>query len=163
MIDKLKTFRRLLIIASIALGLAPFMPEPHLFGKIRWVMGGAVGMKLEDWFDLLWHALPIVLLGLSFLPTKKSKQMQEMIKKGACTVVDVRTPAEFMGGHVAGSKNIPLNEIEGRLEEIKSLPQPLILCCASGMRSGQATSILTKQGLECYNGGPWTAVNGMTA
>lgn len=56
------------------------------------------------------------------------------------TIVDVRTPGEFMGGHVAGSINIPLQEIQERLEEVKALPQPIILCCASGNRSGQATS-----------------------
>lgn len=56
------------------------------------------------------------------------------------TIVDVRTPGEFMGGNVAGSINIPLQEIQERLDELKSLPQPIILCCASGGRSGQATS-----------------------
>lgn len=162
MIDKLKTYRRFIFLLCIGLGLAPFSPEPHLFGKIRWLMGGAVGMQPMDWFDFFQHASPFLLLALSYLPTKKSKNMQKMIKNGACTIVDVRTPSEFMGGHVVGSKNIPLNEIETRIDEILALQQPLVLCCASGMRSGQATSALSKHGLECYNGGSWTAVNGMT-
>ncbi|WP_298351795.1 hypothetical protein [Runella sp.] len=42
---------KLWLMASLTLGLAPFLPEPHLFGKIRWIMGGAVGMKPMDWFD----------------------------------------------------------------------------------------------------------------
>lgn len=75
------------------------------------------------------------------------------------TILDVRTPAEYMGGNVSGSINIPLNEIEARLEEIKALPQPIILCCASGMRSANATLFLKKQGLECENGGSWIHVN----
>jgi rhodanese-related sulfurtransferase len=150
-------------MACIFLGLAPFFPEPHLLGKIKWVMGGAVGMQPLDWFDLIYHGSPWILLLLSFIPTQQSKNMQELIKNGQCTIIDVRTPAEFMGGHVATSKNIPLNEIPTRLEEIKSLTQPFILCCASGMRSGQATSMLKQQGIECYNGGPWTNVNSMTA
>jgi rhodanese-related sulfurtransferase len=75
------------------------------------------------------------------------------------TVVDVRTPAEFMGGHVAGSINIPLQEVTARLEEIKALPQPIILCCASGNRSGQAHSYLKAQGVDCSNGGSWLEVN----
>lgn len=53
---------KLLVLACLTLGLAPFSPEPHLFGKIRWVVGGAVGMKVMDWFDLVLHGLPWVLL-----------------------------------------------------------------------------------------------------
>ena len=75
------------------------------------------------------------------------------------TVVDVRTPGEYMGGHVAGSINIPLQEIQERLEEVKALPQPIILCCASGNRSGQATRFLKEQGVDCSNGGSWLDVN----
>jgi rhodanese-related sulfurtransferase len=75
------------------------------------------------------------------------------------TIVDVRTPAEFMGGHVAGSINIPLNEITLRLAEIQKLPQPILLCCASGNRSGQAESFLRNQGITCENGGSWLDVN----
>ncbi len=75
------------------------------------------------------------------------------------TVVDVRTPGEFMGGHVAGSINIPLQEIQERLDEIKALPQPIVLCCASGNRSGQATYFLKQQGINCSNGGSWLEVN----
>ena len=52
------------------------------------------------------------------------------------TIIDVRSYGEFMGGHVAGSINIPLQEITQRLDEIKALPKPVILCCASGNRSG---------------------------
>ncbi|HLP50581.1 MAG TPA: rhodanese-like domain-containing protein [Chitinophagales bacterium] len=76
------------------------------------------------------------------------------------TIVDVRTPAEFMGGHVAGSINIPLQEIQARLDELKALPQPIVLCCASGNRSGQATSFLKSHGINCTNGGSWLDING---
>lgn len=77
------------------------------------------------------------------------------------TIVDVRTPAEFMGGHVAGSINIPLQEIPERLTEFKNLAQPIILCCASGNRSGQATAYLKANGIECTNGGSWLSVNAL--
>ncbi|MFK7933717.1 MAG: hypothetical protein AB8G22_09410 [Saprospiraceae bacterium] len=53
---------KFLAIACLTLGLAPFFPEPHLFGKIRWVLGGAVGMQPTDWLDLAWHGLPWILL-----------------------------------------------------------------------------------------------------
>jgi hypothetical protein len=46
------------ILASLSLGLAPFFPEPHLFGKVRWIIGGADGMKAMDWFDFAMHGAP---------------------------------------------------------------------------------------------------------
>ncbi|MBK6978125.1 MAG: rhodanese-like domain-containing protein [Cytophagaceae bacterium] len=85
--------------------------------------------------------------------------LEDVIKNNEGTIVDVRTIGEFMGGNVAGSKNIPLNEIPSRMEEIKALKMPLVLCCASGNRSGQATAFLKAQGVECYNGGSWLEVN----
>lgn len=85
--------------------------------------------------------------------------VEQMIKENAGTIVDVRTTAEFRGGHVAKSINIPVQEIPARIEEIKALKQPLILCCASGGRSGQATQFLSQMGIECYNGGSWLDVN----
>lgn len=74
------------------------------------------------------------------------------------TIVDVRTHGEFIGGHVAGSINIPLQEIPQRLDEIKKLQQPITLCCASGNRSGQATNFLKSFGIKCENGGSWMTV-----
>ncbi len=84
---------------------------------------------------------------------------EQIIKEKQGTIVDVRTPVEFMEGNVAGSINIPLQEIQQRLEEVKNLKQPLVLCCASGNRSGQATQFLSQQGIECCNGGSWLDVN----
>jgi rhodanese-related sulfurtransferase len=81
--------------------------------------------------------------------------IQEILSQKLGTIVDVRTPEEFWGGNVEGSINIPLFEVISRLEEIKRLKQPLILCCASGNRSGQATAYLSQQNLEVYNAGSW--------
>jgi hypothetical protein len=53
---------KFILIACLTLGLAPFVPEPHVWGKLRWVAGGAVGMKAMDWFDLAFHGLPWLLL-----------------------------------------------------------------------------------------------------
>jgi rhodanese-related sulfurtransferase len=84
---------------------------------------------------------------------------EQIIKEKQGTIVDVRTPSEFMGGNVAGSINIPLQEIQQRMDELKNLNKPLVLCCASGNRSGQATDYLSQQGIECCNGGSWLDVN----
>ena len=85
--------------------------------------------------------------------------MEKIIAANLGTIVYVRTHGEFMGGNVAGSINIPLNEIPERIEELKALKSPLVLCCASGGRSGQAQHYLSQQGIECFNGGSWLNVN----
>ena len=84
--------------------------------------------------------------------------LEKLIKAGEATIIDVRTPAEFMGGPVAGSINIPLNEIPSRLTEIKN-KKNIVLCCASGNRSGQATAFLKQNGIDCENAGSWLDVN----
>lgn len=53
---------RLVILLCLTLGLAPFFPEPHFFGKVKWILGGAEGMKPMDWFDTILHGFPYVLL-----------------------------------------------------------------------------------------------------
>lgn len=55
------------LILSLTLGLAPFFPEPHIYGKIKWVLGGAKGMTMVDWFDLFMHGVPWLILFVSLL------------------------------------------------------------------------------------------------
>ena len=86
-------------------------------------------------------------------------RVKKIIEENQGTIVDVRTQGEFMGGNVVGSINSPLQEIQQRIDELKDLKQPLVLCCASGNRSGQATQFLSQMGMECYNGGSWMDVN----
>lgn len=74
------------------------------------------------------------------------------------TIVDVRTRDEFQGGHVTGSINIPLQEIAEREAEVMALKQPILFCCLSGGRSGQATNYFKAKGVECENGGGWLQV-----
>lgn len=65
---------RIVIILCLTLGLAPFFPEPHLWGKLKWIAGGAEGMKLMDWFDVLMHGFPFILLfRLLVLKLRKTK------------------------------------------------------------------------------------------
>ena len=65
---------KFILMACLTLGLAPFVPEPHVWGKLRWVMGGGVGMKPTDYFDLLMHGFPFVLL-IRFLILKMLKKL----------------------------------------------------------------------------------------
>jgi len=85
--------------------------------------------------------------------------LQELINDSQTTIVDVRTEGEFSEGNVNGSINIPLHEVVDRIEELTQM-QPLVLCCLSGGRSGQATAFLHAQGCDqVYNGGGWEMVD----
>jgi len=109
------------------------------------------------------HNNPKVLM-FSFLKNlvggSNTEGMVEALQQGA-VVIDVRSRAEFSGGHVAGSKNIPLNELGSQLHKLPK-ERPIIFCCASGARSGSATSIAKGEGYTAFNGGPWTTVNALT-
>lgn len=83
---------------------------------------------------------------------------KELVDQGAI-ILDVRTSSEFKGGHIKGSKNIPLNTINGPLKGIKK-DKVLITCCASGMRSASAAGILKSSGYTVYNGGGWRSLQG---
>ena len=81
--------------------------------------------------------------------------LSEIISAGA-TVLDVRSKAEYSGGHVKGSINIPLDQLSANLNKLKSKDQPIITCCASGMRSSSAKSYLNSKGYNnVHNGGSW--------
>lgn len=51
----------LAVIAALTLGLAPFVPEPHIWGKLKMLAAGTL-VRPIDWFDLVLHALPWALL-----------------------------------------------------------------------------------------------------
>ena len=82
---------------------------------------------------------------------------KEMVKDGAM-ILDVRTPAEYNGGHIKGSINIPLQSLDKNLGKLKK-DKAIITCCASGMRSASAKSILISKGYEdVHNGGGWASL-----
>lgn len=78
---------------------------------------------------------------------------KEAIKNGAI-IIDVRTKGEFKSGHIDSSINIPLPELNKKLNKLDK-SKPVITCCASGVRSGSAKNILKSSGFEAYNGGSW--------
>jgi rhodanese-related sulfurtransferase len=84
--------------------------------------------------------------------------LKNIIEQGAF-LVDVRTAAEFERGHVKGSVNIPLDKIPTQLAQFRSRKN-IIVFCLSGGRSGQAKSILERNGIQgVINGGTWRQVN----
>ena len=82
----------------------------------------------------------------------------QLVKDGAL-ILDVRSKGEYAGGHIQGSINIPLDQLGNNLHRLKDKSKPIITCCASGMRSSSAKSILKSNGFtEVYNGGGWSSL-----
>lgn len=78
------------------------------------------------------------------------------MKKNGALILDVRSKAEFAGGHIKGAVNIPVDTLRTNLGKLKDKNKPIITCCASGMRSASAKSILASNGYtQVYNGGGW--------
>ena len=66
-------------------------------------------------------------------------------------LLDVRTPEEYRGGHVPGSRNLPLQQIEKITSVAEKKETPLFVYCQSGARSRQAVSLLQRMGYENVN------------
>jgi rhodanese-related sulfurtransferase len=87
--------------------------------------------------------------------------LTEILRSKETSIVDVRTKGEFSSSRLEGSINIPLNLVPENIEALKKM-QPLVLCCAAGVRSGQAMEFLKFNGLEqVFNGGSWQDVENM--
>ncbi len=82
----------------------------------------------------------------------------DLVKQGAI-ILDVRSKGEYQGGHIKGSINISVDTLNNNLSKLKDKNKPIITCCASGMRSASAKSILKSNGYtEVYNGGGWSSL-----
>lgn len=89
----------------------------------------------------------------------KTIDYAQLVSDGAI-VLDVRTTAEFGGGHIKGSVNVPLNKLPQFLPKLKDKNKAIIACCASGSRSVQALGVLKYNGYtNIYDGGSWFRLN----
>ena len=82
----------------------------------------------------------------------------DLVKQGAI-ILDVRSKGEYSGGHIKGSINISVDALSNNLAKLKDKNKTIITCCASGMRSASAKSILKSKGYtNVYNGGGWSSL-----
>ncbi|SEW22957.1 Rhodanese-related sulfurtransferase [Chryseobacterium wanjuense] len=82
----------------------------------------------------------------------------DLVKQGA-VIVDVRSKREYEEGHIKNSLNIPVDQLDKNLSKL-SKDKTIITCCASGMRSASAKSILQNNGYKnVHNGGGWMSLN----
>ncbi|MCM0605680.1 MAG: rhodanese-like domain-containing protein [Xanthomonadaceae bacterium] len=107
------------------------------------------------------HAAYAAIIGFMthrfFKMKRVREQIPELIKSGA-VIVDVRSAAEFSNGHAAKSINIPLDRISQEKSKL-DLDKPVIVCCASGTRSGMAVGLLMAQGFKTVlNAGSWNSI-----
>lgn len=111
--------------------------------------------------DLVIVFIAVVLIGFGLLrrflfgspSVVSAARVQAALDEGAM-VVDVRTPEEFAAGHYPGARNIPLDEIVARRDEVGKPSEVVVLYCASGNRSGQAVALLRRYGfVNLINGG----------
>ena len=103
------------------------------------------------------YSSTIVLIALLTLPAACDRQemaqpanetaefLRKMVNNGA-VVIDVRTPAEYRRLHLKGAVNIPLGEMQSRLDELGPVDRTIILYCNSGSRSGAAKKMLNSMG-----------------
>ena len=114
-------------------------------------------MEMQVFFAKYWPFLLLVLwFGYKWWNSKRVVGLLPELRRNGAVFVDVRTAAEFASGHAPGSINIPLQELGSRLDEI-SKTFPVVVCCASGTRSGMAKLLLKRNGYEkVYNVGAWS-------
>lgn len=105
---------------------------------------------------------PIIAI-IAFIAYKKYKQhkvlklVPSLLEQGA-QIVDVRTKDEFALANKDGSINIPLEALKSKMNELDN-SKPIIVCCASGSRSGLARRLLIAKGFDdVYNAGTWNSL-----
>ncbi len=70
---------------------------------------------------------------------------RRLVAQGA-VLLDVRSGFEYLVRHIDGSRNIPVDELESRLDELGDRDAPVVVYCLSGNRSGRAAALLTEAG-----------------
>ena len=116
------------------------------------------GMSVEFLIDNIWLVLAALLSGGALLfpsltrakGTLSTLQATQLLNQGKVTIVDVRTPEEFRGGHLRQSKNIPLDQLGARIAELDKAA-PVLVVCATGTRAARAAAQLRRAGIgEVY-------------
>jgi rhodanese-related sulfurtransferase len=106
-----------------------------------------------------WHLIALALVSGGLLlwpllrgvasPGLEPTAAVNLINREKAVVIDVCQPDEFAQGHIVGSRNIPLADLEAKLgSTVKNKSLPLLLVCQTGMRSGRAVAVAKKLGYE---------------
>ena len=108
---------------------------------------------MKDYWPFL---LLILWWAYKWIRAKQIKSDLPKLKAAGASLVDVRSVGEFAHANAPGTLNIPLSELGSRLDEIPK-DKPVVVCCASGSRSGMAKLLLLKNGYRnVHNIGNWS-------
>lgn len=108
---------------------------------------------MKDYWPFL---LLILWWAYKWIRAKQIKSDLPKLKAAGASLVDVRSVGEFAHANAPGTLNIPLSELGSRLDEIPE-DKPVVVCCASGSRSGMAKLLLLKNGYRnVHNIGNWS-------
>lgn len=114
-------------------------------------------MSTSLFFGIVAAVVFILILRASAGPRISGADARQKVASGAL-LLDVRTPGEFASGHIKGAMNIPVQELGSRFGEVGATDRPVVVYCASGMRSARAAAMLRAKGwAEVYNLGPQSA------
>lgn len=107
---------------------------------------------MDTWLMILIGAVIVFIGYRAMSPAKGVKSistddLKPELKKKDKQFIDVRMPAELKANRIKEFKNIPLNELPGRLGELDASKETYVIC-QSGMRSSKAASILNKNGFD---------------
>ena len=94
---------------------------------------------------------------LDFILGSKKRQVQRYLDKGA-VILDVRSKKEWDAGHIEGAMHVPLDNLTEKVDKIKRLNKPVIVCCQSGVRSAKAAKFLNLNNIDATNGGGWISL-----
>jgi rhodanese-related sulfurtransferase len=110
-----------------------------------------------SFIEQYWPILALALwFGYKWWSAKQVVRQLPELKAGGAVFVDVRSPAEFSSVNAPGTINIPLPELSSRVDELPK-DRDIVLCCASGSRSGMAKLILKTKGFKkVHNVGTWS-------
>lgn len=89
---------------------------------------------------------------LDFLFGNQNAKIKDYLKKDAI-ILDVRTEREYQSGAIKNAKHIPLDDLRNHVDELKKLNKPIIVYCASGVRSSKAAKFLNLNNIDAINGG----------
>ncbi len=111
------------------------------------------GITVEFLINNIWLVLLALVSGGALLfpsltrgkGTLSTLQATQLLNQGKVTIVDVRTPEEFSGGHLRQSKNVPLAQLGERIGELDKA-QPVLVVCASGPRATRAAAQFRRAG-----------------
>ena len=95
-------------------------------------------------------AIVIVWIVMNRLGKVAPAEARRLVSEGAL-LLDVRSPGEFAGGHLDGAINIPVGSVSERAAELAKKGKPIVVYCASGMRSGSAASQLKRAGAQVFD------------